>query len=226
MTSEAESCLKQPVLKLKVLKDSLLLLLFWSNFTGVKDALDAHFPIRLIASPAELEVGDVDSPIHLFLAAIHDPLTLSEMYEWLGMLFLSSPRVRKDDEIDPYLSSYYTPDFGMLNDSGHSQEANDTSVDSSEKRNTVDSTATSVTASTERHRGLAKMSMAKCRVSQLQWHGLIPAMFVEQLLFELLNLVAGKTQHWASINVSCFGGACYTILVTSGGNDCFTWRCS
>ncbi len=35
-----------------------------------------------------------------------------ERQEWLGLVALQSPRVRADDEIDPYLSRYSVPDSG------------------------------------------------------------------------------------------------------------------
>lgn len=33
-----------------------------------------------------------------------------ERHEWLGLVALQSPRLRVDDEIDPYLSRYSVPD--------------------------------------------------------------------------------------------------------------------
>ncbi len=33
-----------------------------------------------------------------------------ERHEWLGLVALQSPRIRADDEIDPYLSRYSVPD--------------------------------------------------------------------------------------------------------------------
>ena len=34
-----------------------------------------------------------------------------EVHEWLGLVSLQSPRIREDDEIDPYLSRYSVPDL-------------------------------------------------------------------------------------------------------------------
>ena len=192
------------------------------------DALGVHHPIKLEATPTESDVGWVDSPVNLFLTANQDHLALSEMYEWLGMLFLSSPRARKDDDIDSYLSSYCTPDFGAVNNNGrgHGEDVDDPHPVMSDDRDTMDPTGASAGASAEARSGPVNVSMTDCRVSKLRWHGFIPAAFVERMLLGVLRLMAAKTQqHWVCMNVSCFGGANYTIFVSTGGRDCFTWHC-
>ena len=45
----------------------------------------------------------------------------AEVYEWLSLVRLGSPRVAVGDKIDPYLSTYAVPD-GLDNDSDGTQE--------------------------------------------------------------------------------------------------------
>ena len=189
------------------------------------NALGAHHPIEHVVNPIELDLGFVDNPTNLFLAAKHDPLTLSEMHEWLGMLYIASPRVKKDDAIDPYLSSYFTPDFGIetggsCNDgtSGLGSKISN-SPDNTDASINIAAQSTASTSSSERITG------DNLRFSKFRWHGFISAAFVEQLLLNMLKVMWKTQENWASINVACFGGANYIILVTSGGKDCFTWHC-
>jgi ribonucleases P/MRP protein subunit RPP40 len=51
---------------------------------------------------------------------ISDEEETIEMYEWLGLAIMKSPRIRSDDDIDPYLSRYQVPEFGqsISNESG------------------------------------------------------------------------------------------------------------
>ena len=52
-------------------------------------------------------------PCREFAAGVREPLEVMEMQEWLGLAFMDSRRLRQDDHMDPYLSRYQVPDFGM-----------------------------------------------------------------------------------------------------------------
>lgn len=51
-------------------------------------------------SPSDLLADDDDEVLRE---------SVSEIEEWLGLVSLDSPRVRSDDNIDPYLSRYTLP---------------------------------------------------------------------------------------------------------------------
>ena len=176
-------------------------------------------------SSTELDLGFVDDPTNLFLAAEHDQFTLSEMYEWLGMLFLASPRVKDDDVIDPYLSSYSTPDFGMTAGESYDDSTRELGSKSCNDHDTTDANVNMAVQSTTSTSSSVRVSGNILRFSKVRWHGFISAAFVERMLLNILKTGWNTQENWASINVSCFGGANYTILVTSGGKDCFTWHC-
>lgn len=78
------------------------------------DPLDELHPTRLKASP---EVSDelnvtlppLTPPSDLIFETPNLPDSVSEIYEWLSLIRLQSPRVASTDIIDPYLSRYQPP---------------------------------------------------------------------------------------------------------------------
>lgn len=48
------------------------------------------------------------------IEALRDPVNASDLYEWLSMISLDSPRIDRLDKIDPYLSRYELPRFDTL----------------------------------------------------------------------------------------------------------------
>lgn len=79
------------------------------------DPLQAIQPIKFTARPTSSETLNTSTPP---LAALAADLASSrpafeeaaaELYEWLSLVRLSSPRVEAGDAIDPYLSSYRVP---------------------------------------------------------------------------------------------------------------------
>lgn len=188
-------------------------------------ALDTHHPIDHVVSPTELDLGFVNSPTDLFLAAKHDPLTLSEMYEWLGMLFIASPRVKRNDVIDPYLSSYFTPKFGTETSGSCNDGTGDLGRKVGGEHDITGPSVNMTIQSTASNSSSANATVDNLRLSKFRWHGFTGAAFVEQIFLNILKAAFKTQKDWASINVSCFGGASYTILIASGGKDCFTWHC-
>ena len=92
------------------------------------DPIDRHHPIHKLAEPRVSRVDHVLVPSLTLpppiAASRGQPKTTSNtdtdtnqldehaasIYEWLSLVSLNSPRVRSDDEIDPYLSRYVVPD--------------------------------------------------------------------------------------------------------------------
>ena len=174
------------------------------------DALGSFHIVEQIANPREIFLGNTETPIHAFMKCKFDALALAEMYECLGMLFLGSPRVRADDYIDPYLSRYYVPDFGAVLEAKYD-----------------DNNAESVRGSSDAIRDAGILGRECASLSRTRWHGFISAPFVQRLFLAVLRFIASdQTQlQWAALNVSCFGGANYTVLIAPGGSDCFLWHC-
>lgn len=80
------------------------------------DPLDAFNPTRCAAIPSVCEGIDVVLPPLQPPSALYSdtdsqdlPDTLTEMYEWLSLVRLQSPRISPADTIDPYLSRYEIP---------------------------------------------------------------------------------------------------------------------
>lgn len=79
------------------------------------DPLDAHFPIRKIASPdvicdCRVNLPRLDPPSEIgapYNAEFEDYAV--ETLEWLSLVQLGSPRIDPDDKIDPFLSRYVPP---------------------------------------------------------------------------------------------------------------------
>lgn len=80
------------------------------------DPLEAFQPIRCTSSPQTTEHPDIAvpplAPPPSIIAGIGDEELrefASEIYEWLSLLRLQSPRVSSADSVDPYLSRYQPP---------------------------------------------------------------------------------------------------------------------
>jgi ribonuclease P/MRP protein subunit RPP40 len=79
------------------------------------DPLDAHFPTRKTISPITSQVLKASIP------SLKPPTDLNsaygadfedyavEIYEWLSMILLESPRVDASDNVDPFLCRYSPP---------------------------------------------------------------------------------------------------------------------
>lgn len=66
----------------------------------------AHQPILRKIEPKFEELGEVKMPHLPDEIEANDQETPSELLEWLSLTVSGSERVRKDDQIDPYLSRY------------------------------------------------------------------------------------------------------------------------
>jgi ribonuclease P/MRP protein subunit RPP40 len=77
--------------------------------------LDAHFPIKKIATPQIIE------DMHVKMPNLKPPVASNnsyvddfedyavEIHEWLSLIQLNSPRINFEDKIDPFLSRYSPP---------------------------------------------------------------------------------------------------------------------
>lgn len=78
--------------------------------------LEKHFPTSFTSSPGsvqDMRTAGVELAMPAAVLADGDRGGLeevsTELYEWLSLLRLESPRVSADDDIDPYLSRYSAP---------------------------------------------------------------------------------------------------------------------
>lgn len=90
----------------------------WTNQSADPDPdpLAAHFPTKYTSTPAVAEnISALAPPLKLTTTsttpgqreAYEDFAT--EMYEWIALLRLHSPRVESGDKVDPYLCRYQVP---------------------------------------------------------------------------------------------------------------------
>lgn len=79
------------------------------------DPLNAHFPVRKTITP------DISQALKANVPSLKPPTNINpaygtefedfavDMYEWLSMVLLESPRIDPDDQIDPFLCRYSPP---------------------------------------------------------------------------------------------------------------------
>lgn len=79
-------------------------------------SLEKHFPAKFTSSPSVLEGLEVRSaPLEILSQVRAEPdrarfeMEAIEVYEWLSMIRLESPRIEVRDQIDSYLSRYDSP---------------------------------------------------------------------------------------------------------------------
>ena len=73
--------------------------------------LDMHHPFNYQISPTVEKLDGVKVPaLRNSLIGNDDSEYALELHEWLGLIKLSSPRVRICDKIDPYLCRYQAPE--------------------------------------------------------------------------------------------------------------------
>jgi len=80
--------------------------------------LAKHHPVEITVSPVISKTAEIKIP-EFKVEEDSDPSTIdypdefsdyvTELYEWLSLVSLSSPRVEANDQIDPYLSRYVPP---------------------------------------------------------------------------------------------------------------------
>jgi ribonuclease P/MRP protein subunit RPP40 len=87
----------------------------------VPDPLEMHFPSKRTVSPV------VSQPIHVFMPPLEPPTEVDpsygadfedyavDIYEWLSLILLESPRIKFDDKIDTFLSRYVPPGDSLTN---------------------------------------------------------------------------------------------------------------
>lgn len=79
------------------------------------DPLEAHFPTKYTSKPGVQQSVDVALPPFdphdgiLNQSREDTEIFCAELYEWLSLVRLQSPRVETGDSIDPYLSCYQVP---------------------------------------------------------------------------------------------------------------------
>jgi len=68
--------------------------------------------------PAISRVADTVPPFVNDEETVHDPLYEEQLFEWLGLVALNSPRISQSDTVDSYLCRYALPDaFDAMEDS-------------------------------------------------------------------------------------------------------------
>lgn len=67
--------------------------------------INAHHPVSREIHPSRHNIADILSPELWHLSIDQN----QEIYEWLGLITLQSPRVCSRDSLDPYLSRYRVP---------------------------------------------------------------------------------------------------------------------
>jgi ribonuclease P/MRP protein subunit RPP40 len=101
--------------------DRSLTWLFWNANPTSKEALEEKKEVLSAHAPwvcgVEPEVVTLQDRIYPRLkkgelSAVYDEDEAMSLVEYLGLLSLDSPRLTKDDEIDPHLSRYEVPNFG------------------------------------------------------------------------------------------------------------------
>ncbi|KAI1326482.1 ribonuclease P 40kDa subunit [Xylariaceae sp. FL0255] len=82
----------------------------------VLDPLLKHFPTKYTSNPAvvydmTISTPPLKAPQAILTEKSHDELEeyATDIYEWLSMVRLESPRVKVGDDVDPYLSTYSVP---------------------------------------------------------------------------------------------------------------------
>ncbi|TKA76893.1 hypothetical protein B0A49_01298 [Cryomyces minteri] len=73
--------------------------------------ISKHHPLQRAVRPECLRMSRVAVPQFPTTLKVDDVLEATELLEWLGLVMIDSPRVRIDDNIDPYLSRYALPGF-------------------------------------------------------------------------------------------------------------------
>jgi ribonucleases P/MRP protein subunit RPP40 len=69
-----------------------------------------HHPQVLEMKPSVRRIANAVVPIMRSRDVISDPTYQEQLLEWLGLVFIDSPRIRADDDIDPYLCRYQLPE--------------------------------------------------------------------------------------------------------------------
>ncbi|POR39002.1 Ribonuclease P protein subunit p40 [Tolypocladium paradoxum] len=93
--------------------------------TPSPDPLEKHKPVKYTAEPTQLQNKEVAQVMLAMPSSILSngdrpalEETATELYEWLSLIRLQSPRVAASDTIDPYLSRYTAP---SSESGGHAQ---------------------------------------------------------------------------------------------------------
>ena len=131
-----------------------------------------------------------------------DIMEATELLEWIRLAMLDSPRLRRDDRIDPYLCRYQIPDLTTA------------PLDEGKR-------ATTTNNGDHTPRSAAQEEEEVIDLVSLRWRGFIPAQFVTQIYSQIVK--ASKGQSWAALCVDGFDGDSYSILSRDG--TAMTWEC-
>jgi ribonuclease P/MRP protein subunit RPP40 len=87
---------------------------------STSEILDSHLPDRKVSTPVTIESFSADAPnfqpptnTNLLGRGDFEEFSV-EIHEWLALVLLQSPRISKDDKIDPLLSHYSTPTGSIM----------------------------------------------------------------------------------------------------------------
>ena len=140
-------------------------------FYDCKGPNDGSGPIAAYQPQIKMAPAEIEQLGSIVVPAMPDNMELgdntSELLEWLGLVAKKSPRVKQDDQIDPYLSRYEAPSLN-----GDVQATNHNLV-------------------------------------KLQWHGLVPASFIQSIFIAVLKSTADP---WFAMTTKGFSGKTHTFI--------------
>ncbi|KAF2761668.1 hypothetical protein EJ05DRAFT_496571 [Pseudovirgaria hyperparasitica] len=75
-----------------------------------EDPLAKHHPFKHTVAPSVLRMPDTLCPVLPGLRGLEDQGIAAEVYEWLSLVSLASPRLSASDDMDGFLSRYAVPE--------------------------------------------------------------------------------------------------------------------
>lgn len=157
--------------------------------------ITAHQPFIRDVEHQILQLDAVKAPSFPTSFVGGDEIAATELFEWISLVLLDSPRVREGDGVDPYLCRYSVPDLGVqvaVTETGGQDD----------------------TAS----------AMAVTDLVRVRWHGFMSAAFVSNVFTAAVKATSGPSEEtWFALRAQSFNGRGYVILKPGDGNA-MTWE--
>ncbi|KAI9710940.1 MAG: hypothetical protein M1820_002377 [Bogoriella megaspora] len=80
-----------------------------NNENAEESPILKHHPFIETVKPTVERIRNAQIPKFIPSEGLEDQEYIAEIHEWLGLAFVNSPRISKDDIIDSYLSRYHPP---------------------------------------------------------------------------------------------------------------------